>query len=158
MIDKRKVATKVATLFYKVFDRKLNMESFTDRILLQKIVYLASIKRIKIKDFDYGFHVYGPYAPELTTIGYQIYNPANGIKTDDSTIDQTKISNLKKTFSEEIEREDSRQFELLASIFYAINELNFQTDEEIVSFIKQEKPSFEEKQIKGAIKKIKQNL
>jgi uncharacterized protein YwgA len=125
------------------------LETFDERKLLQKLVYL-----MKMFGVDFGFHynwyIHGPYSPDLTRELYQIVenNPAPVREPTKSAIEG--INALKSFLGEDIHSSDSA--ELIASIIFLKENTKGSgaSEDEIVQAIKRVKPYFSYKQIRDS--------
>ena len=120
------------------------METFNDRLRLQKLVWLMQKFGVKL-DFGYSWYLHGPYSPELTRTLYEIVqdNP-----TQDETIgtrDLTRILNLRRVLGGDLDSAD--KLELLASIDFLKHSAGPLTKEDLKSFLAETKPYFNERLI-----------
>ncbi|MFH1751847.1 MAG: hypothetical protein ABH821_02820 [archaeon] len=78
---------------------KPKIESFEDRLKLQKLVFLLQLKGIKT-GFNYSLYVRGPYSPELTEELFKERNKLKELKTREklSIKEQEKIKEFKELF------------------------------------------------------------
>ena len=60
-----------------ILNRPPSTEKLNDRIVTQKIIYLASVIGVECGDFEFNWYKHGPYSPALTRVIYD-----NGFKDD----------------------------------------------------------------------------
>ncbi|MBI5037001.1 hypothetical protein HZC09_06705 [Candidatus Micrarchaeota archaeon] len=73
---------------------------FSDKIVIQKVVYLLQMKGVKL-DFDFGLYVRGPYSPGLTKEIYSRKGDFEQLKTrtDLSGKETEAVKELKEIFN-----------------------------------------------------------
>jgi uncharacterized protein YwgA len=139
---------EMVAFFEAVFDRKLNMHSFSDRIRLQKIIYILKQAGLNL-GYSFGWHIRGPYSPSLADDGYA-YDEIKGnvAFSHNLTEQENAIIDKVKNFSQFLEDEENS--ELLASLLY-LYKRGFTTQESLFAEIKTRKPRFSENQIRAAL-------
>jgi len=128
-----------------------NMDSFSDRLILQKKVFL-----LKEGGFDigYGFNKYirGPYSPVLANDGYKINS--GEIVSGNAPLSEEiikKLHNIEKGHEGE-----ALWFELVTSILYCIKKEGLSIKECKEKLI-EEKPHLDMDEFDEAIKKLSEN-
>ncbi|USG99844.1 hypothetical protein K1720_10225 [Thermococcus argininiproducens] len=138
---------------------KFTIETFEDRMRLQKLVYLA--KHFGI-DLEYNFTLYirGPYSSELADDYYKIERDYDGEIPEilDEFITEEKVD----TFIEFVKDKDTEELELIATLLMVLGRhkpfLNSLPEEEredlVVKTIQDIKPYFTKDKILEAIREI----
>lgn len=131
-----------------------SLETISDRILLQKKVFLAQDIGLPL-GYGYSWYIHGPYSTDLTAVAYQV------IPEGFEAIEQ---NSLKAPYDEMINRVNSLEtkirdcdirigvvqwYELLASIAYWYKR-GYTDEQQMISRIKETKPQFTEEQTKVA--------
>lgn len=149
---------KLTSFYNSLFKTpKVDMGDFEDRVLFQKVVYLAQTLGIGFEDYKFGWYVHGPYSPALTTEGYKIYASSENYCSHQFTeSEQEKIAFLKGLFQNEIEKRDWNRLELCASILFCW--ASAKSEDELAKIIKEKKGWYTEQEIRDGIGKIKQLL
>jgi uncharacterized protein YwgA len=121
-----------------------NVNSFSDRLRVQKIIFLLySLLGLK-QNYPYTMYVRGPYSPALTKDFYEIkdtnlFKPAHFL--DENVEKKFKI------FIEQIKpiSKDDNILELLATLSYIENNIGLATKKEMISKLKIVKPDYPER-------------
>lgn len=152
---------KLTSFYNSLFKTpKVDMGDFEDRVLFQKVVYLAQTLGIGFEEYKFGWYVHGPYSPALTTEGYKLYASSENYGPHQFTeSEQEKIEFLKGLFQNEIEKRDWNRLELCASILFCWKEsakgLKSFSEDELAKIIKEKKGWYTEQEIRDGIGKIK---
>ena len=101
------------------------IDTFMDRLIMQKAVYLAQAAGVNLGYF-YQWYLHGPYSPSLTRDEFAVamdisadLDESKGWKLDESSSKQ--LERIKPIFGE-LERDNlARKVELLASIHFLID-------------------------------------
>lgn len=142
----------------KQFYDKFSMFKFSDRLKLQKIIYLFQSKGFNL-GYSFNLYLYGPYCNELTKDGYQIEQ----IKSFEEIEKLTFSGQEGKDFEEFIvklnlndRKNDLEWLEITSSYLILKKSLSQGTDEEIIERIKIKRPDFEisNEKIKEVIKEV----
>lgn len=149
---------KLTSFYNSLFKTpKVDMGDFEDRVLFQKVVYLAQAIGIGFEEYKFGWYVHGPYSPALTTEGYKIYASSENYGPHQFTESELeKIAFLKGLFQKEIEKRDWNRLELCASILFCWE--SAKSEDELAKIIKEKKGWYTEQEIREGIEKIKQLL
>ena len=110
----------------------LNMNSFSDRLILQKKVFLLQEMGLNL-GYDFKKYIYGPYSSELAKDSFTI-----DIKNNSEEESLKSFFDKLKELSSGHENEP-RWFELLATITYLKNKMD-KNKIEIKKLIEEEKP------------------
>lgn len=52
-------------VFEEIIGRKIDIENFDDRIIMQKLVYLLGEVRVSVGNYSFVWHKFGPYSQSL---------------------------------------------------------------------------------------------
>ena len=136
------------------------INTFEDRLILQKAVYLAQAAGVNL-GYYYHWYLHGPYCPSLTRDEYAIgFERGQGV--DDSEgwkLDDESTGRLKKMLNL-IPKGDRRQLsiklELLASVHFLINRRQVRQNDarEIAATLKRFKKDFSEKDVQKAMREL----
>lgn len=139
---------RILAIFKEVMNRKIDMNNFKDRLILQKMTYLIK-KFDKSVNYEFNWYVRGPYSSDVAEDAYNAWKiPLPDITPEDNRIAQ----NIKTIQSNKLNEKD---FELFASVYYLLDERNTAEDNEIVFTVLSTKPWFTKEEVFDAIKKIK---
>lgn len=131
-----------------------SLETISDRILLQKKVFLAQDIGLPL-GYGYSWYIHGPYSTDLTAVAYQVIPEG---------CESIERNSLKAPFDGMIARVNSLEseikkrgikigvvqwYELLASIAYWYKR-GYTEENKVVARIKETKPQFSEDQTKAA--------
>jgi len=100
----------------------LRLDSFDDRMVLQKTIYLCQRAGVYL-GYRYNWYLRGPYSPDLTRDAFELhakqtsgFDEAVGWKLDGASIERlNRVSSLWKSRRED---ERPRWLELLASVLF----------------------------------------
>ncbi|MFY9301595.1 MAG: hypothetical protein WAO91_10465 [Candidatus Nitrosotenuis sp.] len=138
---------------FKVVGLDPKMDSFNDRKKMQKMVNLMQEAGVQFP-FNFTWYFRGPYSSSLADSLFAIVR--NNI-TDEERLSEeevTKIQNIKNFLGDKINSAD--YLELLASLLFLkrrSTQVNV-TEEDIIEFIKENKPYFSEKEIRNCLKDV----
>ena len=121
-MDRRQIALK---LTLDALGLPFEIDSFTDRLILQKAVYLAQEKGVHL-GYYYSWYLYGPYAPTLTRDVYDIkseldedFDESQGWELDEDS--QQRLKPLAQLLAKYRDRSQlARKLELLASVHFIV--------------------------------------
>ena len=134
---------------------------FTDRLIMQKAVYLAQAAGINLGYF-YQWYLHGPYSPSLTRDEYAIaadigfgMDDSKGWKLDDQS--SRRLGKIKDIFSEPDRDKLATKLELLASVHFLIDRKQVSKIDisRIVHTLRQFKKDFSEQDVKKALEELK---
>ncbi len=142
----------------------LNMDSFNDRLKLQKYIYLLQEFGVNL-GFRFRYYIRGPYSPDLADAGYRLsHMKREGLLDFDHdkvrvVACQDNIEKFKRFIREY--RNNPKMLELLATIHFLFKYSYYpqpKTMENIKRFIKESdtKPYFTEDEYRRAFSKLKE--
>lgn len=136
------------------------INTFEDRLILQKAVYLAQAAGVNL-GYYYHWYLHGPYSPSLTRDEYAIgfergqgVDDSEGWKLDDESTD--KLKKLHSLISEDDRRQLSIKLELLASVHFLVNRKQVRQNDarEIAATLKRFKKNFSEEEVQDALREL----
>jgi len=139
----------LATIFFSVFRREIDISNFNDRVIMQKLIYLINEMGISCGNYRFVWDIYGPFSYELNKKIKLIQlidtkqakiNEGNYSKELVNIID--KIRNILE--NKKFEKcDDVDKLELVASLHFLKNYQYFLKDrKEITSELYQLKPKY----------------
>ena len=144
----------------KNFYQDFSMSNFSDRLKLQKLVYLLKHKDMNL-GYSFNLYLYGPYSRSLTKDAYQMdqfkeFRDINKVKPA-SEDQKTKF----ERFLEKIEehKNDDKWLEIVSSYFFIKNNKIADTEEDIIKEImnKRDNIDFGEEKIRYTLKEVKKD-
>ncbi len=148
-----------ALLVLKELGIQRDMQSFTDRLMVQKSVYLAQELGVGL-GHHYNWYLRGPYSPSLT----QDVFDALDVKDADSVVDEWeldpdtrgKLSQLKESFTPPSDLSDAHWLELLASAHFLISRKQVPTQDagKLASHLKKFDKHFTKAQVQIALGRL----
>jgi uncharacterized protein YwgA len=135
-------------------------DSFMDRLIMQKSVYLAQSAGINL-GYYYHWYLYGPYSPSLTRDEFAIaadiasgMDESKGWKLDESS--SRRLEGIRAIFSEPDRDKLARKLELLASVHFLVDRKQVsKTDiSRITATLKRFNKDFSEQDVKGALEEL----
>jgi len=145
--EKKERIQKIVSYFSAIFSHELDIANFSDRIRLQKMMYLLKTMGIDLH-YSFGWHVRGPYAFGLVDDGYDYLE--NKDKMDFSytiSSEEEKIIDKVKQISSYLK--DPENSELLASYLFIRDGLQF--GERARDELRIRKPRFSDKEVETAL-------
>jgi len=137
---------KEISSFFDHLGIKSSLDTISDRIKVQKLVYLAEVFGMNT-GFSFTWYTHGPYSPGLTKV---MFDGANGRTSNlaSTSKDIKKIDAMKKFLGDDIN--SSEKLELIASLHYvfSVAEKANTSDREALDVFYDEKPHFTETQVK----------
>lgn len=120
--------SKLVTIMGHLFpDKGLVLETFEDRLKLQKAIYLSQHLPLDL-GYRFSWYVHGPYSPDLTETAFAYFEKKQDFdnllhegEVKLSSSGKLKLDKVKKLFSSkpaDWEKTDTEWLELLASIHY----------------------------------------
>lgn len=136
----------------KMLGIDLKLETFTERKLLQKLVYLLQVFGVKL-GFNYDWYLHGPYSPGLTRTLYEIMETRAFPHEQLNSPDIARINKLKSFLGNDILSSD--KLELLVSIHYLRERAGAigASEEEVKRVIQETKPYFSYKEVQDCWQK-----
>ncbi|MFH1126859.1 MAG: hypothetical protein V1718_01995 [archaeon] len=136
----------------KILSRRINLDSFDDKLIIQKAIYLSQKLGMSF-DYRFGWYVRGVYSSSLTTELYDSYLGAASNKTDYTPTNKDKeIVKQLQAIKNALDT-PTASLELISSIVYASKDNK--DEKNIVTFINRTKPWFSEADTLKAIKLVK---
>lgn len=136
------------------------INTFEDRLILQKAVYLAQAAGVNL-GYYYHWYLHGPYSPSLTRDEYAIgcehvqgVDDSEGWKLDDESAG--RLEKLKKFIPKSDRPELRRKLELLASVHFLINRKQVRQNDarEITATLKRFEKNFSEEEVQNALREL----
>lgn len=123
-----------------------SIDSVTQRISLQKIVYMAQVAGLRL-GYKYSWYRYGPYCTELADTYYQMAANASQLashKRDLKPETIEKLTRVKKAMlkPQDFPLETNDWYELLASVHFLFEELALPA-QQARKLLKEQKPRLE---------------
>ncbi len=144
-----------AMAFLKALGLSDEINSFSGRKRIQKIIYLLKQFRADTLKFGYSWYLHGPYSPDLTRT---LFNPPPEDVTAprELTKEELNIANRVRNFlADDFYSVDS--LELIVSLVYLIkhgSKQSLKTKKKIMRYLVEQKPQFSTEEIEAAWKKI----
>jgi len=147
-------------LTVKGLDLPFQINTFEDRLILQKAVYLAQAAGINL-GYYYHWYLHGPYCPSLTRdeydIGYELsqdVDDSEGWKLDDESLQ--KLNKLKNLIPTNDRAGIRLKLELLASVHFLINRGQVRQNDtrEITATLGRFNKNFSEEEVQDALREL----
>ncbi len=137
-------------LFKESYHSELDMNSFDDRVKLQKLIFLLRSEGIEF-DYHFNWYIRGPYSPRLAEDGFSL---EKHLRRSNLHYEATKkeLDVLKKIKKAHHLIDDSNSAELVASYLFLEPHYKDKTAEEL----NLRKPRFDMQQIKKTMTSWKQ--
>lgn len=137
-------------------DKEISNESLEDRVIIQKVIYLAQCRGVECGNFKFSWYKKGPYSPALTKVVYDNMNDFEGEKLVDFQLNKSAIRRLSST-KEVIKHRDNTLseadwIELLGSLVYLLEDSDDQKS--VIKDLIRQKPKYSVPQVKNAISKL----
>ena len=138
------------------------IESFQDRLIMQKAIYLAQTAGIQLGYF-YQWYLHGPYSSSLTRDEYAIamdlsadMDESNGWTLDDASLQRLKA--LKPIFKESDRNKLAQKLELLASVHFLIDRKQVSKIDpyKIAEILQRYNKPFNKQHVEKAIEELKE--
>lgn len=129
-------------VFKSVFDCEFNKSEFTDRLKMQKAIYLLQNLGISVGEYNFLWYKHGPYSQTLQN-DILALNGETEENVEFSSDAKKEISALKNAiFQEDITYDVNQWAECLGSLLYIKENLlpSSATDEDVLNEIKKRKP------------------
>jgi uncharacterized protein YwgA len=156
-MDRQQIGVKLTVEGLKL---PFQIDSFEDRLILQKAVYLAQAKGINL-GYYYHWYLHGPYCPSLTRDEYAIdcelsqgIDESSNWKLDDESI--AKLKRLQNLIPQGNRRNVRRKLELLASVHFLVSRKQVrETDsKEITAILERFDKDFGEEEVQNALREL----
>jgi len=154
---------QIATaLVMERLDLPLKMDSFEDRLVLQKAIYLAQAKGVRL-GYYFGWYLRGPYCPALASNGFDIVaerrleeDPLKGWKLDEESVN--RLRELAPLVQQSDQKDRPRWLELLASVHFLIERGRVEcSPKRIASVLRSHGKDFSEKEVERAIQELRKH-
>ena len=161
-MDRQQIALKLAI---EGLELPFKINTFDDRLILQKTVYLAQAIGVHL-GYYYQWYLHGPYCPSLTRDEYTIalelgkgLDESKGWALDN--VSQKLLGKLKNFISKTKKEGRSRKLELLASVHFLITRHQvpvnpMQQTEEITATLKKYNKDFSQQEVEKAVRELKE--
>jgi uncharacterized protein YwgA len=120
----------------KFFGKEIDMRSYDDRLILQKLVYILQCKGVAF-DYFFGWYIRGPYSSALAADGYFIGEKKHkelGISPKEESV----VKRTKELLGCSIT--DSKKMEIIASLLF-LKQKNMSLDDSgVIMALKDLKP------------------
>jgi hypothetical protein len=136
------------------------LDTFSDRLVLQKGVYLAQASGVQL-GYQYNWYLRGPYSPSLTRDAFAVaaelsqgLDAPQGWRLDETS--QQRLQHLKLLFAPGDPKQHALHLELLASVHFLLQGGRGQgkSPAELSAILQRFGKNFTEKQIEDAIKEL----
>ena len=137
------------------------IDSFRDRLIMQKAVYLAQAAGVNL-GYYYHWYLYGPYSPSLTRDEYAIdmdisagLDESEGWKLDDRS--SQRLQEIQGIFTEPERETLAKRLELLASVHFLIDrkQVSRVDTKRITATLERFNKDFSEEEVKNALQELK---
>jgi uncharacterized protein YwgA len=157
-MDRQQIGLRLTV---KGLNLPFQINTFEDRLILQKAVYLAQTAGVNL-GYYYHWYLYGPYSPSLTRDEYAIYtdisagmDESEGWKLDDSS--SQRLEEIRGIFVKPERDKLAKKLELLASVHFLITrkQVSQRITEEITSILRRFNKDFSEEEVQNALRELK---
>lgn len=133
-----------------VVDRPPSVQSLDDRIIAQKVVYLANQFGIHCGDYQFTWYKKGPYSPSLTKVLYSETEQLNHFDYSQFKIRddiQRTLTPLKDAIKyNSLNMSEADWVELLASVHFLYDEYSYLGVQTVMDRLVLEKPKYTKEQ------------
>lgn len=157
-MDRQQIALKLTVDSLQL---PFKIESFVDRLIVQKAVYLAQAAGVNL-GYYYHWYLYGPYSPSLTRDEYAIatdisagLDESEGWKLDDASSGRLEI--IRAIFAESERDKLAKKLELLASVHFLIDrrQVSGADTTRITATLERFNKDFSREDVKKALEELK---
>lgn len=132
-MDRKQIALKLA---FDALGLKIKVQTFNDRLILQKMVYLLQASNIDF-GFRFGWYLRGPYCPALANDAFSIVADLESAEceaghwelSDSSKRELDRLGERVQAFRRGERKEQARRLERLASVHFLIDNHGFTIDQ-----------------------------
>lgn len=141
--------------------QKFRIQTFEDRLIMQKAVYLAQTAGVNL-GYYYHWYLYGPYSPSLTRDGFAIamdisagLDESKGWRLDDES--SKRIERIQCLFGEKCSSKLARKLELLASVHFLVDRKQVSRVDtgQITATLRRFNKDFSEEDVEDALEELK---
>jgi hypothetical protein len=138
------------------------LESFPDRLILQKAVYLSQAAGVLL-GYHYNWYLRGPYSPSLTRDAFAVAaelaqgsDEGQGWRLDETSLQ--RLEDLKPLLNDQEPDQRARHLELLASVHFLLQtgQGRSTSPEELGDVLRRYGKDFTAQQIRQAIEELTQ--
>ena len=140
--------SKAIEVYKQVFGKEPDLADFDNRLLFQKTAYLAKLFGVNFDSISFTWYDRGPYSFDIAGI----YPKSTHLPHELKDGEIQKIRSNKKKLLEFLS--NPKDAELYASVAYLLFEEKL-NEKETVHRMNLIKPWFKQKEVEGAIKKVK---
>jgi uncharacterized protein YwgA len=157
-MDRQQIGVKLAI---DGLGLKFKVDTFMDRLIMQKTVYLAQAAGVNL-GYYYHWYLYGPYSPSLTRDEFAIamdispdMDESRGWKLDEQS--SKRLEDMRGIFDEPNRDALARKLELLASVHFLVDrkQVTGVDKSQITETLKRFKKDFSEEDVKEALEELK---
>ncbi|MFB0523988.1 MAG: hypothetical protein ACETVZ_00480 [Phycisphaerae bacterium] len=157
-MDRKQIALKLTVEGLKL---PFKIDTFEDRLILQKAVYLAQAIGVNL-GYYYQWYLHGPYCPSLTRDEYAVagelawdFDESKGWTLDKTS--QSLLENLEGLVAQGEQKNRGRKLELLASIHFLLSRKQVKTGntDDITTTLKKFGKNFTEEEVESAMRELK---
>ncbi|MEC1262552.1 hypothetical protein P9D34_19425 [Bacillus swezeyi] len=138
-----------------IVNRPPSVNSLDDRVIAQKIVYLAGQMGVQCGDYEFSWYKKGPYSPALTRVLYDERHNQSNIDTSQFKIKDAlkdQLLPLKQAIEQNrLGLSEADWIELLASVHFLYEEYSYLGLKFVLDKLVSEKPKYERFQAKYAL-------
>lgn len=142
---------KKAIACMKEVGKKLNVDSFEDKLVIQKTICLLELMGFKV-GYSFSLYVRGPYSPDLTNDMYGHRAEVEGLRTNYELAKNEK--QMLMQVSEVSDNLDPTMLEIMSTYAYFIKKGEISRD--ALTKLKKLKPFFSEAKIAVGVSRAKQ--
>lgn len=157
-MDRQQISVKLAI---DSLGLPFQIDSFQDRLIMQKAVYLAQAVGVNLGYF-YQWYLYGPYSPSLTRDEFAVAMDVSADMDESARwkLDDTSTQLLKKiqpVFSGPDRSNLAKRLELLASVHFLIDrkQISKIDTSKITATLERFNKNFSEEEVKEALEELK---
>jgi len=152
-MDRRQMALKLTA---DALQLDFRIDSFEDRLILQKAVYLAQVAGVHL-GYYYRWYLRGPYSPSLTRDEYAVveelardHDESDGWALDEHS--KTRLQGLQGLVGQGERADLARKLELLASVHFLITrkQVVSNDDHQIVKTLRRFGKDVDDRDVRGA--------
>jgi uncharacterized protein YwgA len=157
-VDRQQISVKLAI---EGLGLEFKIDSFVDRLILQKAIYLAQAAGVNL-GYYYQWYLHGPYSPSLTRDEYAIdmdiatgLDESKGWKLDDTSLQ--RLGEMRSIFAEPQRDKLKKKLELLASVHFLVGrrQVSGANTKQITQILKRFNKDFSEEDVKKALEELK---
>lgn len=153
-MDRKQISLQ---LTFRALDLDFKVDSFTDRLILQKAIYLAQLTGVDL-GYSHSWYVHGPYCSSLTSDAFAIQSELGSgpDDSDDWQLDENslkRLTRIKNLVTEQDRLKLRKKLELYASVHFLIIKKSIsKTDlNGIADTLKSFGKDFDESDVSGAV-------